>query len=190
MDRHDQAAASFETQHRDDPAGAALGYHERLLAWVLALDGGASEALRLAARCQHIRRWEIPRRDFPEGLSGYKRWRSTLARHHAVIAEAVLTDAGYDAQTIARVKALLMKKGLGADRDVQLFEDAICLTFIERELEAFADKHDEDKLVSILRKTWKKMSPAGHAAALSSVSTLPTQVRRLIERALADNLEQ
>ena len=34
---------------------------------VLALDPEASEALRLAARCQHIRRWEIPRSSQPAG---------------------------------------------------------------------------------------------------------------------------
>jgi uncharacterized protein DUF4202 len=193
VNRFDAAAARFEAAHRDDPRTVTRGsvsepwsvvYHARLASWVDRLAPDASEALRLAARCQHLRRWTIPRESFKEGAAGYKRWRTTLARQHADDAGRVLREAGYDDDVIARVRDLLVKKGLGSDPEVQRFEDAICLTFLENELQAFSAKHAEPKLVDILQKTWKKMSPAGHAAALDLVATLPPPLRALCERAL------
>jgi len=163
----------------------SVRYHRRLVAWVERLDPHASEALRLAAHCQHIRRWTRPRSDYPPGLGGYKRWRSDLARFHGDRAEEVLRDVGYDDGLVKRVRALLLKKGLGADPEVQRFEDAICLTFLENEYEAFAAKHDEDALLRILRKTWKKMSPRGQAAALDLAGELSERARSLVERAVA-----
>jgi hypothetical protein len=192
MSRIEDAVRRFEERHREDPRSAggraatySLWYHQRLAAWVLRLAPDASEALRLAAACQHIGRWELPRAAFPEGLAGYKRWRSELARRHATEAEEILRAVGYDESVVGRVRALLMKKGLKADPEVQLFEDAICLTFLENELEEFAAKHDEPKLASILAKTWAKMSPAGHRLALDLCAGLPEGVRAVVLRAVA-----
>ena len=186
----EQAVARFQEAHDQDPRMLgkerwSVRYHRRLLAWVLTLDPDASEPLRLAAHCQHIQRWTRPRGDYPEGRSGYKRWRADLARFHADQAEAVLRQVGYDSVTVSAVRRLLLKKGLTTDAEVQLFEDAVCLTFLENELDDFATKHDEDKLVSILRKTWKKMSPGGQAAALDLAAQLSGGARALVERALS-----
>ena len=181
----DRAIALFAEAHREDPRGLSELYHERLAHWVEELAGEPSVALLLAAHCQHIRRWTIPRNDFPEGLAGYKRWRSTLARFHADQADAVFDEVGLGADVKLRVRALLIKKGLKVDEEVQLFEDAICLVFVERELAAFATKHDSDKLIKILRKTWKKMSPKGHAAALAMTEGLSEELKALFDAALA-----
>lgn len=126
----------------------------------------ASIALQLAARCQHICRWRIPRNDYPMDRQGYKRWRSDLAQFHGETAAVIMTDKGYDQETIERVKDLLLKRGLKRDPEVQVLEDVICLVFIEYYLEDFATKHDEPKLIDIIRKTWNKMSSQGHEAAL------------------------
>jgi hypothetical protein len=188
------AAARFEAAHREDPRTVtrdgrevpwSVLYHARLAHWVERLDPGASEALRLAARCQHLRRWRLPRADHPMTPEGYKRWRAALARFHAEEAGRILGEAGYDAATIDRVGALLLKKGLRKDAEVQRFEDAICLVFLENELAEFAARHEDAKVVDILRKTWAKMSPAGHAAALELAATLPPGARRLVEEAVA-----
>ena len=56
---------------------------ERLGKWIERVAPQASEALRLAARCQHLRRWEIPRDSYPAGRSGYLKWRARLAEFHA-----------------------------------------------------------------------------------------------------------
>src|SRR5580704_7803343 len=59
-----------------------LLYARRLTDWVLKLAPDASETLRLAARCQHICRWTIPRNSFPMTRPGYLRWRNELKNFH------------------------------------------------------------------------------------------------------------
>jgi hypothetical protein len=78
-----------------------------------------------------------------------------------------LKEVGYDDATIARVGSLLRKRGLKTDPDMQLLEDVICLVFLENYFHDFARKHDEAKLISILQKTWRKMSDRAHRAALA-----------------------
>jgi hypothetical protein len=180
------AAERFAATHASDPHGAAADYHARLERWVRELAGDPSEAVILAAQCQHLGRWKLPRSDYPPGRRGYKRWRSRLAHMHADDAEVILRDAGYGDDAVERVRALLLKKGLKTDPEVQLFEDAICLAFMEGELEAFVDKHDDDKVVRILQKTWKKMSAAGHEAAKGLVASLDDRTQSLVARALAE----
>jgi hypothetical protein len=187
--RMTRAIERFDAIHAEDPRAGSDGptlahrYHHALADWVRRLLPQPSTALWLAAHCQHIRRWTMPRTDFPTGLSGYRRWRSSLARMHGDIAEEVLREAGFDDAVCARVRALLLKKGLGADAEVQHFEDAICLTFLQLEAADFAAKHDDDKVIDILRKTLAKMSPAGQAAARELGATLAPRLQTLIARA-------
>jgi hypothetical protein len=150
-----------------------------------ALAPDASEPLRLAAACQHIRRWEVPRSNYDEGRAGYKRWRSELAQRHARIAREILEGVGYDEDTIARVEQLLKKIGLARDPEVQTFEDAICMVFFELDFVDLAAKHDDQKIIDVLHRTWGKMSPAGHRAALDLTSTLPARERALVEAAVS-----
>jgi len=56
--------------------------------------------------------------------------------------------------------------------------------FLENYFAGFAQKHDQDTLVRILRKTWKKMSAKGHEAALGL--ELSPQLRAIVEKALPD----
>jgi hypothetical protein len=161
----------------------SVHYHERLAHWVRVFDPDASVPLRLAAACQHIRRWELPRAQYDAGRRGYRQWRSDLADKHARTAREVLSDVGYDESTIARVEALIRKVGLARDPEVRLFEDAICMVFFENEYADLAGKHDDEKMIDILRRTWAKMSPQGHAAALALSAGMSDRERRLVERA-------
>jgi hypothetical protein len=157
---------------------------ERLARWVDRLEPEASEALRLAAHCQHLERWKIARGDFPEGRVGYLQWRTQLGRFHAARAREVLTGLGYDEATIAAVERIATKQNLRSNRDSQTMEDALCLVFLEFELDDFMRKYpDEQKAIDILQKTWRKMSERGHDAALA----LPfgEKARELVGRALA-----
>ena len=192
-DRFRRAVERFDGANAEDPNrelvdGAEqpreLVYARRMTARLDRFRPDAPEAVRLAARCQHIRRWTIPRRDYPAGREGYRRWRTDLARFHASTAAAILRDVGYNEGVVARVEALLRKERLKADPEVQLLEDVICLVFLEHYLAGFAPKHDEETLVGVLRKTWRKMSDEGRRAALSL--DLPTGLRPLVERAAAD----
>lgn len=128
-------------------------------------DPTASEALRLTARCQHICRWEIPRESYEMNREGYLRWRQELKKFHAKKAASILEDVGYDDETIDKVKFLLEKKQLKKNEETQALEDVICLVFLEFYFEPFAHKHEEDKTIDILQKTWRKMSVKGQEAA-------------------------
>jgi len=190
-ERFNAAIARFDAANAEDPMteifqGASypkeLLYAQRMTTWLDKLAPDASEALRLAVRCQHIRRWTIPRHTYAMDRTGYLRWRTTLAKFHADTAAAILGDVGYDDATIRRVQTLLRKESLKRDPEVQCLEDVICLVFLENYLAEFATQHDEAKIIDILQKTWKKMSAHGHEVAL----TLPMspEAYRLVEQAL------
>ncbi len=182
--RFDEANAS--DPHREQVDGAEVArellYARRLTDRVLALESSASEALRLAARCQHLCRWEVPRDSFPGDRAGYLRWRRELQQFHARKAGEILGAVGYDAETIARVQALNLKKDLGKDPEMQVLEDALCLVFLQHQLSELILKTDEEKVVNALRKSWGKMSEAGRAAALKL--GLGERERALLARAL------
>ncbi|MCK0145415.1 DUF4202 domain-containing protein [Arenibacter sp. F26102] len=126
----------------------------------------SSEALQLTARCQHIRRWEIPRESYEMNRTGYLKWRQDLKKFHADKAGAILKEVGYNQEMIDQVGFLLEKKQLKKNADTQTLEDVICLVFLEFYFEPFSHKYPEEKLLDILQKTWRKMSEKGHEAAL------------------------
>jgi hypothetical protein len=175
MSRFDDAIRRFDEANAEDPVHERvdgeqlpkeLVYGRRMTEWLNRFARDAPETVKLAARAQHIRRWEIPRNDYPEGRAGYLKWRTDLHKRHADIAADILRDVGYDDDTIGRVRTLLRKRGLKTDPDVQLMEDVICLVFLEHYFHEFAQKHDEEKLISIVQKTWKKMTEEAHDTAL------------------------
>jgi CRP-like cAMP-binding protein len=161
-----------------------LVYARRMSDTLARLEPSASEPLKLAARAQHIARWQIPRTTFPAGRQGYKQWRTRLMEHHAALASEVLRRVGYDDPTVARVTQLLRKQGLKRDAEVQTLEDVACLVFLADYFDDFARQHDDDKLVDILKKTWVKMSERGREAALAL--DLGGRAARLVGRALAE----
>lgn len=184
---------AFATHHLDDPRefvrdGVAmtisLDYHARVSAWVRRLDGDAEIAVRLAALAQHVRRFELPRRDYPEGVVGYKRWRAAAMLRHVELAKATLVSVGYEPALGDRVGAVMLKKQLHHDPGAALLEDAVCLRFVQDELAAFAADREPEAVAAIVAKTWAKMSPAGHAATLAVLPSLPLS-SRLVELVVA-----
>jgi|TARA_B110000495_G_C23006553_1_gene594692 hypothetical protein len=147
--------------------GYELYFSRLLFAKTLSLNSEASEALLLGARAQHVSRWKMPRSDFPIGRAGYLKWRSDLKRYHATVAADVLGDAGYDKATIDQVRMINLKENLKSNPDAQTMEDALCLVFLEVQFSEFRLKTSEEKIISILRKTWGKMSDRGQKAALA-----------------------
>jgi hypothetical protein len=176
MSRLDEAFRRFDEANAEDPntemvngqpLPKELVYGQRMSARLAVFAPDAPETVRLGARAQHIRRWEVPRDSYPEGRAGYLKWRTDLHKRHADIAGEIMRDVGYDTGTIERVQTLLRKRGLKTDPDVQLMQDVICLVFLEHYFHDFAQKHDEEKLIAIVQKTWKKMTEKGHQAALA-----------------------
>jgi hypothetical protein len=180
-DRFQAAIAKMDAANAADPRGVELPYAQRLSAWVERLAPAASEALRLAARAQHIRRWEHPRDSYPPGRIGYLKWREDLKQFHARKAAEILREVGYDAATVARVQHLICKRNFPRDEEGRVLEDALCLTFLETQLQETTAKVGAEKMADILRKTWRKMTPAAQQIA-RALDLTPVQ-RALLEKA-------
>ena len=196
-ERFAQAIARFDVANAEDPHREADGgrerpkellYAERLTAMLARFAPDASEVLRLAARCQHIQRWKIPRSDYPMTRVGYQQWRIRLRTFHADLAGAILRDVGYDETTIARVCSLIRKEALKTDAEAQALEDVVNLVFLESYLEDFVVKHadyETAKFFDILTKTAKKMSVRGRGAALTLITPAPALLP-LIRKAMTE----
>jgi len=190
--RFDAAIAAIDTANADDPFtityavdGVAitrpkeLAHAELMCEWVKRLDPEADDAQLLAARAHHLRRWTMPRADFPEGRAGYLKWRTEARERHAAMVGEILAGVGYGEpgdDTIARVQALVSKEGLGkgglADIDgrspaVQVHEDALCLVFLQTQFVPVAAQLGDEKTIDVLVRTVPKMGPRGQAAALA-----------------------
>lgn len=182
----------IDAAHAADPTRAADGrpaelvYAERMEAWVARLDCEATPLLRLAARCQHLERWQTPRASFPEGKVGYLSWRRSLYTQQAERARALLLEAGVCAEEAAAAATWISKSGLKTNPGTQVLEDAAVLVFLENEIAEFATQHADyprEKFVDILRKTWRKLSPCAQQAALGL--DLPPAIAALVHEALA-----
>lgn len=169
--------------HQENGRPRELLYAERLTGWVLKLSPDAAETLHLAARCQHICRWESPRENYPATRAGYLKWRADLKKFHAEKSGAILREVGYDEETIRRVQELNLKKNFPADPECRVLEDALCLVFLEFQFAALAAKSDDEKMVNALRKSWEKMTETGRAEALKLNFGEPE--KKLLARALA-----
>lgn len=182
-----QAFAAFDLYNSKDPNTETYNgvtypkevlYGQRMTARLNAYAPQASTALQLAARCQHIGRWEIARNSYPMDKKGYLQWRSFEKMHQAKIAEQILTECNFDKDTIEKVKFLLLKKELTTNEETKTLEDVICLVFIEFYLDDFAAPHDDEKVIDILKKTIKKMTP--HALEEASKIKVSERMGRLI----------
>jgi Domain of unknown function (DUF4202) len=189
--RFESALRRFDGENSRDPNTETINgishprellYAQRLTDWVLQLCPGASEELRLAARCQHICRWEIPRQSHPMTRAGYLQWRATLKKFHAQKAGDILREAGYPEDVIRRVQDLNLKKHFPDDPEARVLEDALCLVFLEFQLADLAAKTAADKTINALQKSWQKMTGAARAEALKL--NYGEREKALLERAL------
>lgn len=176
MDAYAKARELIDAAHSADPKSAADGkpaelvYADRMEAWVVRVVSDPTPLLRLAARCQHLERWQVPRATFPEGKVGYLNWRRSLYAKQAARAAELLQQAGISSHEADEAAAWIAKSGLKSNPGTQALEDAACLVFVENEIEDFAAQHAEypaEKFVDIIKKTWRKMSPAAQQAALN-----------------------
>ena len=187
-----RAIARFDEENSNDPNRVVVDgiecpreliYARWLTDWVLRLCPDASEELRLAARCQHLRRWEVPRDSYPMTRVGYLQWREGLKKFHAQRAGEILKEVGYPEQIITRVQNLNLKKEFPKDPETRVLEDALCLVFLEHQFADLAAKTAEAKMLNAVQKTWKKMTEQARAMALEL--SYGEKEKKLIEKALA-----
>ncbi len=192
--RFSKAIADIDTANAGDPrtivvSGATrpyeVVYSERMTRRLEAMYPDASELLRIAARGQHLRRFDIPRATFAQGREGYNEWRRTCREHHAGLLRDIMNRNGYSNEEIEQTTKLVKKERLKKDRDSQALENVVDIVFLEHYFDEFSAKYrgyDDAKMVDILGKTLRKMSPKGHQAALSL--DLPARTRRLVHAAI------
>ena len=189
--RFKSALRRFDGENSRDPNTRVINgvseprewfYAQQLTKWILRLCPDASEELRLAARSQHLCRWEIPRQSYPMTRAGYLQWRAALKKFHAQKAGDILCEAGYPEDVIRRVQDLNLKKNFPDDPEARVLEDALCLVFLEFQLADLAARTAEDKTINALRKSWAKMTEAARAEALQL--KFGGREKDLIERAL------
>jgi hypothetical protein len=171
-----EAITRFDAENAKDPKRILvegeeqpyeLVYSRWLTDWVTRLAPKASEPLRLAARCQHLCRWEIPRDSYPATRAGYLKWRQVLKEFHADKAAEILRDVGYADETIHQVRDLNLKRNFPADADCRVLEDALCLVFLEHQFTELAAKTTEEKIITALQKCWGKMTEQARTIALT-----------------------
>lgn len=164
--------AAIDAANAADPAReagqpAALLYGRRMSEVLEGFAPNASDHLRIACRGQHIERWTRPRAAWPEGRTGYLRWRTELKAFHAERVSGLMAEAGWPGGDRARVERLVRKEGLKRDPEAQALEDVACLVFIRWYFAPFAETQGPEKIIEIVAKTGRKMSPEGRAAALA-----------------------
>ncbi|CAM3784952.1 DUF4202 domain-containing protein [Parendozoicomonas haliclonae] len=187
MSRLEATLQAIDELHKQDPKtvdGKAeeLTYAEHCSRWLDRLAPDASEELQIAVRSQHLCRWEIPRKDYPMDRTGYLKWRTALGKLHADKAIAVMQAQGYEQESCERTATIIRKLGIKRDAEVQTLEDCACLVFLETGFLAFAEKHSEEKIISIVQKTWAKMSETAQQEALKL--PFPDQALALLNKAL------
>ena len=191
MSKLEQAFSLFDAYNQQSPEKlvwegkeypSEYFYALKLHDWVKKLEPHAPESLLLASRSQHIGRWEIARKSYPDGRVGYLKWRSDLGKFHAQKAAEILTAVGYDETEIKRVREIILKQRIKLDEDVQTMENALCLVFLEYQFDDLIEKLSEEKMIDILRKTWEKMSDPGRNAALAMQYSKPGT--ELLQKAL------
>jgi len=174
MDCYQQARALIDTAHAADPKRtvdglpAELVYANNMERWVVQVTPEAAPILQLAARCQHLERWSVPRASFPLDKPGYHAWRKSLYAKQAGRARELLFQAGVTAAEADEAATWVSKTGLKTNPGTQALEDAACLVFLENEIPGFATQHagySNDKYIDIIRKTWRKMSPRAQELA-------------------------
>ncbi len=158
-----------------------LAFSKCVYAWVQKLVPAPSASLLLAARGHTVRRWCIPRDEYPKTTKGYHAWRNALATYHADQLAEILVDIGYDAEAVSKVRALTTKDNWPENDEAAALEDADCLAFIEMKLVDYVDDWDENKMFRVLQGTLRKMTPKARQA----IRTLPLGDR---ERALLDGV--
>ena len=183
--------AAIDAANAEDPrshGGAPLALVQGRAAdrWVLLLDPDASDALRFAARAHHLRRWDLPRSGYPDGRAGYLRWRREQKARHARDLLVLLEAAGVESSVSRRASQIVAKRNLGADPEVQVFEDAVCLTFLETEMRSVVERLDDDhKAADIVAKTLAKMSATGREHAAAVAADLDERCQRIVSAARA-----
>jgi hypothetical protein len=193
-ERFEAARSKIYAAHDEDPTKHTASdgtevpyeshYSRKMESYLSKRAPNASDVLKLSICGQHFRRWEVPRDSYPMTKLGYHQWRTFLKKRQAQLVGQILQECGYPQADTERCISLIEKEGLKqGEEEVQQLEDVACLVFLDDQFDQFQTKHDESKLITILQKTWGKMSKEGQDMALQLPMT--EESRALVGKALA-----
>ena len=188
IDRANQADPNTE-QVDGQQLPREYAYSLHMTRWLFALEPEPSERMQIACRAQHLERWTMPRSDYGEGRKNYYQWRLACGRMHGRRAAEIMAESGYPQEECERVETIITKRKLREDEDTQLLEDVACMVFLERYFAGFFEDNpdfDKEKWLRIVRRTWNKMSPRAHEAALKLAEGMPAHLLELLQEALAE----
>ena len=191
MANFERALKSIDEAHAEDPKKITidgielpyeLHYARKMSKYLFNRCPAAPDVLQLAIRAQHFRRWEIPRDSYSMTKPGYHAWRTFLKKRQADMASQICLDSGYSVEDCSRIASMIRKENLKKDQETQILEDVACLVFLDDQFEEFEKEHDEEKIITILQKTWGKMSEKGHELALEI--DMSDRAKSLVTKAL------
>ena len=189
IDRANQADPNTE-QVDGQQLPREYAYSLHMTRWLFALEPEPSERMQIACRAQHLERWTMPRSDYGESRKNYYQWRLACGRMHGRRAAEIMAESGYPQEECERVETIITKRKLREDEDTQLLEDVACMVFLERYFAGFFEDNpdfDKEKWLRIVRRTWGKMSPRAHEAALKLAEGMPAHLLELLQEALAES---
>ena len=168
--QYTKAVELINSVHNQDPNSetvdgveikSELLYSQRMLSILKKVQPNASLELQLAAQCQHISRWSIPRATFSMDKKGYYQWRAAVMEHQLSVTTSVLKQVEINEQSIEIIVDALKNKADKSNINASIIEDTACLAFIKWYLVSFAGQFDPEKAKVILQKTAGKMSERG-----------------------------
>jgi hypothetical protein len=148
---------------------AELIYSQRMLKVLTEFLVDADYKISLAAQCQHFERWAVARSLYPMDKKGYFQWRKAIMEYQLKRTSEVLASCGIALNDIEGIRDVLQNRGKKDHVQGQVIEDVACIVFVEWYLAAFAAKHEQDKVIGIVKKTVKKISEEG----MKAISTRP-----------------
>ena len=192
MSAFETTLEGLDSLHSEDPVrievegesvARELWHAQQMSAWLRRLVPEPDELLRIAVRGQHLQRWQLSRRDYPEGRQGYLKWRREQGVRASATTARLMQEAGYSSEDAERVASLIRKEGLGRDEAVQVVEDCACLVFLGNYFADFSARVEHEHMVRIVQKTWRKMSQQARDLALEL--PMAPEARQIVEEALS-----
>lgn len=172
-DLYKKACLAIDEVHAEDTnkeivdgveMAAELIYSRRMLGVLTEFSVDANFKMKLAVQCQHFERWTIARNLYPMDKKGYYQWRKAVLEYQINRMTEVLSNCGFATNNIHQISDILQNRGKKEHIDGQVLEDVACIVFVEWYLPAFAEKHDPEKVIDIVKKTTKKISEEGMIA--------------------------
>lgn len=171
-----------QEQHNGSLIPAEFLYGKRMLKTLELVSPESSYAMKLAVQCQHLQRWGVPRSSYTYDRRGYHEWRREVMKYQLEQTINLLSSISIDEIDIKWIAQVINAQENKADSNGLIIMDTACLVFLKWYMEPFAKKHESEKVLDILKKTFRKMST--DAQNLISKLDLPESSLQVLNQAI------